>query len=152
MWSSRGSSTVIPSLTPPREPGRFTTKVWPACPATPRLITAVGVFRSPALHSACMIPGDSRSSTRAVDSGVTSSEFSPVPPVVITNRGAAGPDADVRLRSSSRTSGPSGITRSVTSRPRPRNQSRSSGPQRSSAVPDAAELDTTTTTALRPSR
>ncbi|WP_179861324.1 hypothetical protein, partial [Kocuria marina] len=33
-----------------------------------------------------------------------------------------------------------------------RNQSRSSGPQRSSAVPDAAELDTTTTTALRPSR
>src|SRR5699024_3597931 len=41
-WSSSGSSTAMPSFTPPREPGRLTTKLRPAMPARPRLRRAVG--------------------------------------------------------------------------------------------------------------
>src|SRR4029077_3884464 len=62
---STGASTAIPSRTPPVEPGRFTIRVRPTTPATPRDRIADGTpAAAPAERSASAIPGISRSSTR----------------------------------------------------------------------------------------
>ena len=75
----------MPSRTPPVEPGRFTIRVRPATPATPRERIADGTpAAAPAARSASAIPGTSRSITRLVISGVRSPGVSPVPPVVTT--------------------------------------------------------------------
>jgi hypothetical protein len=75
----------MPSRTPPFEPGRLTTSVRPATPATPRDRIAAGTpAAAPAARSASAMPGISRSTTRRVISGVRSSGVSPVPPVVTT--------------------------------------------------------------------
>ena len=44
--------TVIPSLTPPLDPGKLMTKLRPRTPATPRLITAEDVDSRPLRHIA----------------------------------------------------------------------------------------------------
>src|SRR4051794_32932567 len=41
-WTSIGASTARPSFTPPRDPGRFTTRACPHTPARPRESAAVG--------------------------------------------------------------------------------------------------------------
>jgi hypothetical protein len=75
----------MPSRTPPVDPGRLTTSVRPATPATPRDRIAAGTpAAAPAARSASAMPGISRSTTRRVISGVRSSGVSPVPPVVTT--------------------------------------------------------------------
>ena len=82
---STDASTATPSRTPPVEPGRFTIRVRPATPATPRDRIADGTpAAAPAERRASAIPGISRSSTRRVISGVRSPGVSPVPPVVTT--------------------------------------------------------------------
>ena len=49
----------------PGEPGTFTTRVWPACPARPRESMAVGTPRPrPSARSASSMPGTRRSITR----------------------------------------------------------------------------------------
>ena len=53
---STGPSTAIPSRTPPVEPGRFTIRVRPATPATPRERIAAGTpAAAPAARSASAI-------------------------------------------------------------------------------------------------
>ena len=119
----------MPSFTPPREPGRFTTKLRPAMPASPRLSRAVGEAASPRRRTASSTPGISRSITGAVCSGVTSVGLMPVPPEVT---GTSTPSATAR-QIASPTSGPSATTSFVTaSRPRPSSQATSRGPVRSS--------------------
>ena len=62
--SSAGSSTAKPSRQPPGEPGRLTTSVARATPATPRERSACGVARDASARIASAMPGASRSSTR----------------------------------------------------------------------------------------
>src|SRR5699024_9044531 len=52
MCSRSSSMTVMPSVTPPFEPGKLMTKVRPRTPATPRLITAEAVASRPLRHIA----------------------------------------------------------------------------------------------------
>ena len=119
----------MPSFTPPREPGRFTTKLRPAIPATPRLSRAVAFADSPRRRTASRIPGISRSISGAVCSGVTSVGLMPVPPEVMTT---STPSATASA-SARPTSGPSATTCFSTGvRPRPHSHRSSRGPVRSS--------------------
>ena len=102
-----GRSTFIPSLTPPDDPGRLTTSVRDAMPASPRDKIADGTpAAAPADRSASAMPGISRSMTRRVISGVWSVGVSPVPPVVT----ATSYPAVTESRSTCSTASPSGIT------------------------------------------
>src|SRR6478735_2229970 len=125
-WRTTGSRTPRPSFTPPREPGRFTTRQSPAIPARPRESIAVGTpLATPAARIASAMPGTSRSSSGAVASGVRSVGVSPVPPVVRTSRAPAATAAAI----ASRTGSPSGTTTgSPHSKPCSRSQPAISGP------------------------
>src|SRR6185503_10671046 len=127
--ATTGSSTASPSRTPPGEPGRFTTRVRPARPLTPRDNMADGMPAcTPVARRVSAMPGTSRSTIRLVASGVPSEGVRPVPPVVTTN---AAPVETASRRASS-TSGPSGTTMtSPTTRPQPRSASTMIGPDRS---------------------
>ena len=100
--ASTGSSTASPSLTPPVEPGRLTTRVRPATPASPRDSTAVGTPVRDAVRPDRL--GDARAprgrAAARVTSGVRSVGVRPVPPVVSTT--SAPPATAARSAASDR--------------------------------------------------
>ena len=95
----RGSRTARPSFTPPREPGRLTTRQSPAIPARPRDSIAVGTPLADAVRRGsprrCRAPRG-RAAARSPP-GCGRSGVSPVPPVVSTSRAPAATAARDRL-------------------------------------------------------
>ena len=84
----RLAAPPAPSFTPPREPGRLTTRQSPTTPASPRDSAAVGTPLRDAVRADRL--GDARAprgrAARRVTSGVRSVGVRPVPPVVSTTR------------------------------------------------------------------
>src|SRR3954452_22440666 len=124
--TSIGARTASPSLTPPREPGRFTINARPYTPASPRDSAAVGTpAAEPYARIASAMPGTSRSRRARVTSGVRSVGVRPVPPVVSTARAPAC----TASRIAAPTGSPSGTTTGpVTSNPSSVSASTINGP------------------------